>query len=150
MCYNKVVHLEQISLGRLTMPISTLIPGLAVITVWLAACCVVIGLWEKKRKVFRFTITAILFIVFVGLFAGSRIGTFVAEEAVRKQVAANKNILDLVNADISSITKNISPIMQKVVFFSTLACGIGMALHFIVCVIQAIRSGPSKKSKPVS
>jgi len=75
------------------MEISNLIPGLVIIVIWLAVCCVLIGKWIKNKKVTLIVVAVILFILSAGIFAGARIGASIGGEALHKNITLVEELL---------------------------------------------------------
>ena len=77
------------------MPVTTIVLGLVIGTVWLVACILVIRTIREKDRRPRLYVTAVvLFIVFAGIFAGSRIGAVATEEALQKTAVLAQEYLE--------------------------------------------------------
>jgi len=76
------------------MPVATIVLGLAVGAIWLAACIMIIRkIGEKDRRPRLYAIAVVLFVVFAGIFAGGRIGAAAAAEALGKTAGLAQDYL---------------------------------------------------------
>ena len=77
------------------MPVTTIVLGLVIGAAWLVACIMVIRKIGEKGKRPRLYVTAVvLFVVFAGIFVGSRVGAVATAGALQKTAALAQDYLE--------------------------------------------------------